>query len=159
MQHSLPLRIKLVEPPPGFAFCLQKGKGEKSERLDYQISEGKDLVFELDIDVRKGKKRGVANFVGPFAQGTPDVRFFYLCAGQYVEPDEPLWSGRVKIHLSSITWTTVEEVVADPNSVLEVSYAATGPKGGPALASVPLLNDGWKAVRFRGAFRGSRSRR
>lgn len=146
MDCSVALRIKLVEPPDGFAFCLQKGKGAQSERLDSVIAEGKDLMFELDVDVRESNKSGVANFVGPFAQGTPDVRFFYLCAGEYSEPDEPRWLGRVKIPLSSITWAAVEAVVGDPNRVLEASYAATAPKGGPALATVPLLNDGWKAV-------------
>ena len=147
MDHSLALRIKLVEPPDGFAFCLQRGKGPKSERLDYSIAEGSDLAFELDVDVRESNEKGVANFVGPFAQGTPDARFFYICAGEYAEPDEPRWLGRVKIHLSSITWAAVEAVAGDPNRILEASYAATGPKGGPSLASVPLLNDGWKAVR------------
>jgi len=27
--------------------------------------------------------------------------------------------------------------------VLEVQFAGTGPKGGPACATVPLLGDGW----------------
>ena len=103
MDCSVALRIKLVEPPDGFAFCLQKGKGAKSERLAYAIAEGKGLTFELDVDVRKSNKSGVANFVGPFAQGTPDARFFYLCAGEYSEPDEPRWLGRILLAASRIS--------------------------------------------------------
>ena len=60
MDCSVALRIKLVEPPDGFAFCLQKGKGAKSERLAYAIAEGKGLTFELDVDVRKSNKSAVS---------------------------------------------------------------------------------------------------
>ncbi|HJN51868.1 MAG: DUF5990 family protein [Pseudomonadales bacterium] len=100
MDQTPALRIVLLDPPVGFAFCLQTGKGAGSTRLDYVISEGGDLSFELEITARE--KAGMANFVGPFAQGTADARFFYICVGKSLEQDEPMWSGRVKVPLASI---------------------------------------------------------
>ena len=144
MDYALPLRIRLVKPPSGFAFCLQKGKGAKGIRLDYQVSEGHELAFELLVTARE--KDGRPDFTGPFAQGTPNARFFYICVGQYTDTEEPFWSGRVKVHLSSIDMSMVEEAAGDESELLEASYQATGANGDPALASVPLSGDGWQIV-------------
>jgi hypothetical protein len=37
-------------------------------------------------------------------------------------------------------------VTARPSGVLEVQFAGTGPKGGPACATVPLLGTGWRVA-------------
>ena len=142
MTLSVPLRIHLRNPPKGIAFCLQKGKGANSTRPDYLESDGSTLTFELNVDARQGKVPGTTNFLGPFAQGTPTARFFYICVGRCNALVEPQWSGRVKIHLASIAWSTVVAVNDDPKAILTAGYDASTPNGQPALASVDL-NGGW----------------
>lgn len=142
MADELHLTIVLAEPPDGFAFCLQRGKGAKSERLDYVQAAGEDISFDLTVTVRQGKVKGTPDFAGPFVQGRPGERFFYLCVGRCSELVEPQWSGRVKVPLSSITWRHIEEAGAEDRP-LRAHYAASKPGGRPALASVQLQGDGW----------------
>ena len=140
MTRKLLLQISLINPPSRYAFCIQKGKGNDAKRLGYLRSNGNDLAFELEVDVREGKVQGSANFLGPFAQGSVKARFFYIVVGSCNELREPEWFGRVKVPLSSISWVTVE---ASAGKKLEACYEATGPKGTPALATVHLI-DGWR---------------
>jgi hypothetical protein len=138
---TLPLRITLQQPPPGFAYCLQEGRGKNAFRHDYQVAEGSDLCFDLSVTARM--KNGKPNLLGPFAQGTPDARFFYICVGQVDEPSEPLWTGRIKVPLTAIHVSLVAAVSGKSATRLEASFAATGPKGRPVLASVHLIGNGW----------------
>ena len=140
MKRKVLLQISLINPPSGYVFCLQKGKGNDAKRLDYVRSIGDDLAFELEVDVREEKVQGSANFLGPFAQGSVKARFFYIVVGSCNGAGEPTWSGRVKVPLSSIDWVTVE---ASSGKKLEACYEATGPKGTPALATIHLI-DGWQ---------------
>jgi hypothetical protein len=139
----LPMRIRLIDPPLGHAFCLQRGKGSSATKLEYQVAADNDLAFELDMEAREGKISGSSNFTGPYSQGTPTARFFYLCVGRAVDGKQPDWSGRVKVPLSAIPWRQVEAVLGKPDLLLEASYEATNKKGTPALATVPLLDGGW----------------
>ena len=142
MTNELHLTIVLADPPEGFAFCLQRGKGAKAERLAYTEAAGNDIAFDLTVTVRQGKIQGMPDFAGAFVQGRPGERFFYLCVGRCSELVEPQWSGRVKVPLSSITWKHIEEASADDRP-LRAAYAASKPDGRPALASVRLLEEGW----------------
>ena len=142
MSDELHLTIELHDPPEGHAFCLQRGKGARSERLDYIEAAGDEISFDLTVTVRQGKVPGIPDFAGPFVQGRPGERFFYLCVGQCSELVEPQWSGRVKVPLSSITWEMLEEARAGAGR-LHASYAASRPNGTPTLASVTLEGDGW----------------
>ena len=145
---ALALRIELVEPPEGYAFCLQRGKGSRSERLDYlEVLEGDDdpVVFDLAVTVRKAKTGSEPDFFGPFVQGPRGARFFYVCVGECVEGAAPHWSGRVKVPLAGIDWASIESGPAG-EACLFARYAASRPDGGPVFASVPLLDDGWVVV-------------
>ena len=141
MSDELRLTIELHDPPEGHAFCLQRGKGARSERLEYIEATGDDISFDLTVTVRKGKNPGAPDFAGPFVQGRPGERFFYLCVGQCSELVEPQWSGRVKVPLSSITWDLVEEAGLGVGR-LRAGYVASRPNGAPVLASVSL-EGGW----------------
>ena len=143
MESEIALEIFLVAPPKGVGFCLQKGK---SELLDYQDSKGKDIRFSLSVRVKPGKN-DAPNFLGGFAQGTPKERFIYICAGEYAGQKNTEWARRVKIHLSSISWQQVEQVLKGSKSKLVASYEATDKDGGPSCASVPLIGEGWSIVK------------
>lgn len=140
MDKLVSLRIKLLSPPNGVMFCLQKGK---CEPVDAVTSSGKDLAFSLSFRVKENVKTNAPNFLGDFAQGTPDKRFFYVGVGQRAGQQDTSWDRRVKIHLSSITWEQINQVSGDPGKVLAASYKATATDGSPACASVPLIGDGW----------------
>lgn len=145
MTSMLTLRIVLVQPPTGVAFCLQQGQAGKAMRVDQQLSAGSDLSFSLQVEGRI-KEGGAISFYGPFTQGPAEQRFIYLCCGKLAGQAGSPWERRVKIHLSSITSQQIEEALRRPASVLEARYQATARDGGPACASVPLLDGGWRLV-------------
>lgn len=49
--------------------------------------------------------------------------------------------------LGAITGEMVDAVLATPGAVLEARFAGVGRDGGPACATVPLLDGGWRLVR------------
>ncbi len=139
MKSEINLEITLKSPPEGIGFCLQKGK---SEKIDYQVSTGKDIKFSFSVRVKEGKTEK-PNFLGPFTQGKPTERFVYICIGQSAGQENTVWARRAKIHLSSITWEQVNQVLSNTEGKLVASYEATDKDGGPSCASVPLIDDGW----------------
>lgn len=143
MESEIKLEIELVAPPTGVGFCLQKGK---SEKIDYQVSEGKDIRFPFSVRVKPGKN-GDPNFLGGFTQGSPKERFVYICAGEYAGQKNSEWSGRAKIHLSSISWKQIEQILDNSEDKLVASYEATDKNGGPSCASVSLVGAGWTVAK------------
>lgn len=143
--NKLRLKIQLVEPPIGYAFCLQKDKGAKAERLDYIeiASEGEsEIEFELEVEVRSVRNRPEPDFFGPFVQGNAGARFFYLCVGNIVSDGVPHWAGRVKVPLAGIDWPKVD-AAGNADCFLLARYQATSAGGQPVYASVKLLDEGW----------------
>jgi hypothetical protein len=150
MEREVPLRITLVRPPTGVTFALQRGK---TEIVSPARSRGEDLAFDFELRVKQ-RPDGRPNFLGPFAHGTPDVRFVYVnagtCAGEAGSP----WTRRVKVQLGGIAWPLVEAALADPEAVLVVRIAGTAKDGGPACATVPLLDGGWRLLQIKQAAHG-----
>ena len=142
MESEVYLEITLKNPLKGIGFCLQKGK---SEKIDYQVSKGKNIKFSFSVRVKEGKTEK-PNFLGSYTQGKPTERFVYICVGQYAGQENTEWARRVKIHLSSITWEQVNQVLSNPKGKLVASYEATGKNGEPSCASVPLIGKGWAVV-------------
>jgi hypothetical protein len=146
MERDLPLRITLVQPPRDVVFCLQRGK---TEIVSPVRSNGEDLSFDLSL--RLGERPdGQPNFLGPFAQGPPAGRFVYVNSGTSAGQAGCCWTRRAKIPLSAITWPMIEEVLAAPDRLLEARIAGTGRDGGPACATVPLLEGGWRVAKSEG---------
>jgi hypothetical protein len=144
MELELPLRVVVVAPPVDCDFGVQKGRGAQYEVLSKQRSTGADLHFDLTLRVRPNATNGAPNFLGPFAQGTPQARFFYLDIGEYAGQKHTHWARRAKIPLHSIDWELIEKVRRHPGSRLEARYAGTDRRGGPTCATVKLLDGGWK---------------
>ena len=142
MPSDLDLKIVVAGPPTGYAFCLQRGKGAKAERLDYVEAADDDIPFDLTVTLRQGKQPAMPDFGGPFVQGPPGGRFFYLCVGRCSLIAEPHWIGRVKVPLSPITWPLARQATSG-GARLEARYVASRPDGRPVLASVKLLGGGW----------------
>ena len=143
MDSEINLEITLKNPLKGVGFCLQKGKDQK---IAYQMSKGKDITFTFNARVREGKTEQ-PNFLGEFTQGKPSERFVYICIGQYAGQENTTCARRAKIHLSSITWTQIKQVLSNKKAKLVASYEATDNKGEPSCASVALIGKGWSVVK------------
>ena len=145
-ERELPVRITLVRPPRDVTFCLQKGK---AERVSSVHTTGDDITFDLSVRVSE-RPDGSPNLLGPFAQGPPTGRFVYVNSGTSAgEADSP-WTRRAKVPLSDITWEMIAEALASPDAVVAARIAGTARDGGPACATVPLLDGGWRVVRLAG---------
>ena len=140
MEQELPLRITVIHPPRGVTFRLQRGRTDLVPPTD--ASEER-LAF--DFKVRIGERPdGMPNLLGAFAQGPPAGRFVYVNSGTSAGQLDSCWTRRAKVPLAGITWELIEQVLSNPNAVLEARIAGTGRDGGPACATVRLLESGWR---------------
>jgi hypothetical protein len=90
------------------------------------------LEFRVDLSGER------PNFLGPFAHGTPQERFAYVCWGQF---HGPAWIGfrRAKIPLSGLT----KEQLA--KGEIQATISCTDAKGGPVCATLKSDYVQWNA--------------
>jgi hypothetical protein len=141
MIRSVPLRITLIKPPPGVPFCLQQGK---DDLVPPSSDSGEITSFDFTVNIANDRNDGPPKFRGSFVQGPPAGRFIYVNSGTYAGHSESCWSRRAKVPLSGITWDLIEEALSKSSAVLEARIAGTAGDGGPACATVKLLEGGWK---------------
>ena len=141
MEPELPLRITVVHPPSGVAFRLQRGKNElvppTRDRDGY-------LSFDFTLRVSNDRTKGPPNLRGALAQGPPAGRFVYVNSGTLAGQADSCWTRRAKVPLAGISWDLIEQILATPEAVLEACIQGTAKDGGPACATVPLLDGGWR---------------
>ena len=138
MSHTLEIVLKIrCYNLPG----IQVGE-RNAARLG--IQRGKEVIEDVSADVDEAtffaplrvefKGAGAANFLGPFAQGTPAERFVYLCWG---ERNGAHWEGfsRAKLQLLSIPHTLLSRA-SDTNTPLEVRVNMTDEKGKIICATI-----------------------
>ncbi len=133
----------MVQPPRGVAIQLQRGR---SGLLPPSRSTNDSVLFEFTLRVRGTAGRQPPRMLGEFAQGPPNGRFLYVNSGMRAGQAESCWDRRAKVTLMSITAAQVAALLNDPRAVLEGRIAGTGADGGPACATVPLLDGGWRVV-------------
>ena len=137
---------------PAREFCgrehIEAGLQYRQEVVQSQAPLGDSLVFSGELRLKTEAPANGASpiFLGPFAHGPPTGRFIYV-----------VWTGeasgrremfrRMKIHLGGITWDQLTELRRHPESILEARVAGRDRHGGPACASVPLLDGGWRVIR------------
>jgi len=144
MINDLKLLIVLQTPPVGVDFGLQKGAGNKYETIQTQRSIGRDMQFNLTIQVKNDRQKDdTPRFGGPFVQGKPMSQFLYIDIGE-LAGQVGGWVRRIKVPLSGITWDLISRVIEDPNAVLETRIPGTGKDGGPNCATIKPF-DGWHA--------------
>ena len=136
----VPIRITLLSPPSGVAFCVQERDHLPSGP---KISTGADLSF--DVTIQAERVGGAPRFFGEVTQGPPSSRFVYLCVGTLAGQADSLWTRRVKIPLGGISWSAIESISKGRVGRLEASYEATANDGGPTCATVKLRGP-WKAI-------------
>ncbi|MBC8071688.1 MAG: hypothetical protein IAG13_25410 [Deltaproteobacteria bacterium] len=144
-EREIQLRITVVSPPADVAFAMQRGRDELHQATR---STGEDISFDFAVRVRSGTVAGL-NFLGPYTQGPPSVRFVYVNMGTAAGDTRSPWARRAKVPLMGITGITealVERLGKSPGARLEARYAGTAKDGSPSCASVKLLGDGWTLV-------------
>lgn len=140
-EQELTLRIRVTNPPSDVDFLVQCGRDELTPAVKATRTL---LVFEIPVRVRR-QPGGVANFLGPYAQGPAQSRFVYVNSGTYAGQSDSCWSRRAKVPLTPISWALVERALAS-SSILEVEFPGTGRDGGPTCASVKLGVPGWQVA-------------
>jgi hypothetical protein len=144
MEAEVPIRIVLVDPPPGVDFGIQRGSGTDYESLFVQQRTRGDLSFDFSLTVAGNRMDGLPNFRGPFTQGTPADRFIYVDVGTYAGQKNTQWSRRMKIPLQDITWALIKRA-SKPGHRLSAKVPGTGKDGGPSCATVRPLGN-WQVV-------------
>ncbi len=138
--EKLPLRITVVDPPPNVLWALQIGQ---SQLVQPTTSTKSRICFDFTVDLIPDSSEAGFRLGGPVVQGRAGERFVYLCIGAYAgQTDTPI-GRRAKIRLEGITRKLIAASKAKRSGTLEVRFAGTDSKGGPACATVPLLGKGW----------------
>jgi len=141
MESEITLQIILIKPTPQVVFGLQKGSGSKYETVQKQIPVSNDLFFKFTIKVKGDRsKEKLPKFSGSFVQGPAGNQFVYIEIGTYAGQVGTIWSRRLKIPLTGITWKDIDSMSG--NSMLEASVPGTGRDGGPNCATVKPFG-GW----------------
>jgi hypothetical protein len=149
---AIPVRVRLRGLPPAASVGRQ--------RIEAGLQRGKEIVqsrpptgdtLELTGELRLKAADTVARrqapvFLGPFTHGPPAGRFLYVA-----------WTGeengiramfrRLKLPLGGITWTLIDAALREPGGILAGTVAGRARDGGPACATVPLLDGGWRVER------------
>jgi hypothetical protein len=143
MPDEVPLRITVIQPPPGVAWAVQSGRDELIMPREHT-----EALMVFDLTVRLGTPRpdGQPTLLGPVTQGPPAGRFLYVNSGRRAGQADSCWDRRAKVSLTGITRELVESVRQHPGARLEARIAGTGRDGGPACATVPLLDGGWRII-------------
>ncbi len=141
--RELPLRVTVLRPPPQVTFALQCGQAELVAPSHVSAT-----AISFDLQLRIGAKRpnGRPTLLGPAAQGPPDGRFLYVNSGVHAGQPGSCWDRRAKVPLTGITWTLIEAALAEPGATLESRILGTAGDGGPACATVTILEPGWHIV-------------
>ena len=139
--EKLSLRIIVVDPPPNILWAPQHGR---DEIVKPTLNTKNRISFDFTVDVVEDSSSAGFRLRGPAVQGRPGGRFVYLRMGAYAGQIGSSAGWRAKIGLDGISHKLVLAVKSKRSGVLEVEFAGTGPKGGPACATVPLLGAGWQ---------------
>jgi len=140
VESEITLQIILIKPTPGVVFGLQKGSGSNYETIQKQIPISNDLSFTFTIKVKGDRsKEKLPKFSGNFVQGSADNKFVYIDIGTCAGQSNTIWSRRLKIPLTGITWKDIDSLSS--NSMLQTSVPGTGRDGGPNCATVKPF--GW----------------
>jgi hypothetical protein len=143
MATELPLRITVLQPPPGVVFQLQRGRSDLTAPTDAVPNA---LTFDFTVRLADAPRGQPPRFLGEYTQGPPASRFVYVNSGTAAGQAGSPWTRRAKVPLTTITWELTDQVLATPAAVLEARIAGTGRDGGPSCATVPLVDGAWRVA-------------
>jgi Family of unknown function (DUF5990) len=147
MDNELRLLITVIRPPEGVSFRLQRGKTGTAELIEPSFQSGDSISFDFTVRTADVAGKTEPVFRGPFVQGPSDGRFIYVNSGTLAGQAHSCWTRRAKVFLKGISRELIEMSLAESNAVIEATIYGRAKDGGPACATVPLLDGGWKIVR------------
>ncbi len=147
MPAEVTLRILVIDPPPGVAWAVQSGRTELIKALEQSAGQ---IVFDVSVRLGATRSDGKPALLGPVTQGTPASRFLYANSGTRAGQADSCWDRRAKVPLTGITRQLIEQARRSPGARLEARFMGTDRDGGPACATVPLLDGGWRVIEAAG---------
>ena len=148
------LRVRVVARElPGASFCDPCTPGSaREEHVFVGVQRGQQVIDEIRADARQAvfqlefrigeKKDGSPNFLGPFAQGPVDDRFFYISWGVGEKAGQTRMFRRLKIRLGHLPWAQIRRAIRDEKPI-EVTLRLTDARGAPLCGSVPPTHVSW----------------
>lgn len=152
--EELVVRVKVrCRELPGLRFVNTHPSGEPCyEPVHLGIQRGREVIEQVPADVKQAtfiaefrvdtQKDGSPNFLGPFAQGTPDDRFFYLAWGVQRAGCGFAMFRRLKVRLGHLTWKQLR-AAAKSHEPIVVDLRLTDARGGPLCATPPKTHIRW----------------
>ena len=134
---SVTLRLTIVQSPPGVRWAVQLGRDALLPPV--QVAHDQ-LVFEVPLTIGPNQ-RGTLQLRGAAVQGPPAARFVYVNSGKRAAEWGSSWDRRAKVSLASIDVVALQS--AGGPVVLEGAMHGRARDGGPACASVALLDGAW----------------
>lgn len=140
MKTEIPvtLRLRVVRPPPGVRWAVQLGRDELLPPIHAAHDE---LVFEVPL-ILGPNLRGTVQLRGAAIQGPPAARFVYVNSGKRAAEPLSCWDRRAKVSLATIDISALQDVMG--HAVVDGAIHGTARDGGPACASVALIDGAWK---------------
>jgi hypothetical protein len=135
---------------PGIRYVRESGMNDGPVYLGIQL--GTEVIHQVPANRRRvtfypeftvGKKSdGSPNLIGPYAQGKPDDRFFYLSWGIKHKSGKFEMFRRLKIRLGHLDWPRINRSLKSGKPI-SVKLTLTDDKGGPLCATPPEANISW----------------
>lgn len=119
---------------PSTAHPVYLGIQKGNDVIEIVPGDREQAIFHPTFRVTR-QANGSPNFLGAFAKGTAQERFFYLSWGVVGEDGLFEMFRRAKIHLNHLTWDQVREAM-NQNRAIRVVIGMTGKKGDPICASI-----------------------
>jgi hypothetical protein len=116
---------------------IQRG----TEVIDQVPADRHRVVFHPEFKIGK-KPDGSPNFLGPFAQGRPMDRFFYLSWGVR-RSDRFEMFRRLKIRLTNLEWPEIDRALESDDPIV-VKLKLTDGGGGPLCGTPDSSRIAWE---------------
>jgi len=137
---TVPILINVVGVPDGVNFRVQHKKG----LLEPYMAQTDKVLFSFSVRVQI--KDGALNFLGDYVNGPVGDRFIYVNSGLMAGEKNADYQRRAKIKLGTISEKQIRELEKFPDKRLCATIHGTAKDGGPACATVPILDKGWMVI-------------
>lgn len=141
--RSITLRLTLIDPPSGVPWAVQLGR---MDLLPPTRVTRNQVTFEIPLELTTSSD-GEVRLRGEAVQGPRGGRFLYVNSGSRAGSHGSVWDRRAKVPLESVPLAQLKATPAEEPVLLQATISGTAKDGGPACASVPLLQAGWTIVK------------